>query len=366
MKLKMSRRIRITAFMLAAAALLLSGYMGYQAWKYPGFIDEQIPKYTYKQKAGVDYQVNFRPNMLYEQSSMTGGGPYISKYVRSIDTRMTYSFEGEREAVLEGTYEIKALLQGMVKQADQYKVIWTKTYPLAPQTPFSVQDNALTVEKELPLNYTEYNSFVEKFLEDTRLNTEVKMTVFWNIDTQAQTDSGQIKESFVPVISFGLGRGYFEIEGEHLQERNGALEQTVKTIAPPNLSKIRLYCVLSGLAFISIIFLGFFTAVNNIKANPYTKKRKQILKEHADRLVILQDVMPCHRNNLIRLKTIEDLVRVADELSKPVMYLDEWDSENRIAFYVVTETEGYTYQLRNEEQKEENLIPADSSPALET
>ena len=50
---------------------------------------------------------------------------------------------------------------------------------------------------------------------------------------------------------------------------------------------------------------------------------------------------------MIRVKSVEDLVRVADEISQPVFYVESVLAENKgIAFYVFGDTTIFTYELK--------------------
>jgi len=72
---------------------------------------------------------------------------------------------------------------------------------------------------------------------------------------------------------------------------------------------------------------------------------KEIFKKHGERLVALSNDTVLSGSSIYPVKTLEDLIKIADELSKPVLYQAEGPESKLPVFYVLDEPKIYSYQL---------------------
>ncbi|MFZ5968815.1 MAG: DUF5305 domain-containing protein [Bacillota bacterium] len=344
MKRSINKHVRVSLIVSVVVVISILSFFLYEEINHPGFKEEKISLYSYNHRAQVNYRVYLKPNMLHSEESMGEGTTYISEFINYINTFFKYEFEGEEIADIQGDYQITTVVEGFTGEGEKYKTIWKKMYILQDTTPFQVEDKRILIQKEIPLNFNEYNNFVKKIIEDTKIGSPVKMTVFWDVNIAAKTDKGVIKEKIVPTMEIPLNRSYFEITGDLIQEKPGKIEKTEQVQLPVNNKVVIIYsCMISALAIL-LIFLIFFTEERKA-TDPLKKTIKQILKKHGDRLVALNSEAAVTCDSLSEVNSMDDLVRIADEIGKPIMYRYSQNLKDISKFYVIDDANIYFFKL---------------------
>lgn len=344
MKIKIPAIVRIVVMIVIIVLIMVMILVMYRTWKYPGTVTEKIPLYAYSQKAVVDYWADYRANILTGATTVGAGETYINEYLNNILTSFNYEFTGERAAEYKGQYNITATLVGSKKVQEKVVNIWKKDYLLVPSTPFAGTEAAFKLSRELPINIGPYNDFVEKFLEETKINSEVNLVVRWNVTLAANTDKGVITETAAPTLVIPINESYFNITGEQKNEKKGAIEESKTKVLPVN-NKLLYLCSAGLLLFLAALaFLVFYTRGVRL-TDPLAIRMKEIFKKHGERLVALGSEAVINGNVMIPVKTLEDLIKIADELSKPVMYKIESEAEKMPVFCVSDEPKIYVYEL---------------------
>jgi len=342
-KFKIGKRLRYALMVVLSFFSVLMLVLLYLNWTSPGTVEEKVPLYTYNHKAKVDYRVNLNPNPITSEESMGEGLYYLTPFVKNIDTNFNYQFRGDNVADIKGDYEVTAYMQGIQRDLKSIIIIWSKPYPLSAKESFIAKDKEVQLNKEIPIDLKVYNDFVAEFLEEYNIGTEVILNVYWNIQIEAQTDNGKINEVLTPSITIPLNRNYFQIAEDLSKSSEGVIENTVITTLPVDETKLTVYGVLAFIFIIGIILIIFKT--ENTIVNPVKKQWKKIHKDHGERLVALENELSINSDSLLHVKTFEDIVKIADELGKPIMYRGNLEHDEEQVFYVLNEPRIFTYRL---------------------
>ena len=344
MKLIINKKLRYAFIVIIPIIILASIYLLYREYKIPKYQEEKVELYKCYNRAQLNYNVMLKPNILYEQSSLGEGHLYITEFIDSIQTSYNYEFQGEKNADIRGDYEVVAQVEGYTGSGETYKTIWKKNFIIIGKQRFSAKDSKITLNKDASINLSDYDNFAKQVIEASKINANVKLTITMNVNVIAKTDAGTIEEKLSPNITIPLDTKYFEISGNPLIEKPGVIEVTRQIQLPPNKTKIMVYGIITGFFFLSLIFMIFFTE-SKAAVGPHERMLKKIFKKHGDRLVALDcDVVVKDRDYNI-VKSIEDLVRIADELSKPIIYKYRPDYNEIDKFYVIDEQQVYEFNL---------------------
>jgi len=92
------------------------------------------------------------------------------------------------------------------------------------------------------------------------------------------------------------------------------------------------------------MYIIFFTI--GITTTSRERTLNKIFKNHGKRLAALSSGKPDNIEVCLSVTDIEDLVRIADELGKPIFYTDMIDHLNTTEFYVIEDRRLYLYELR--------------------
>lgn len=335
---------RTVLMVVLIVSMVTLSFVMFQAWKNPGTVEEKVALFTYSQKATVDYQVNYRSNILTGAAMVEAGETYITEYLNNILTTFNYEFKGERPAEYKGQYSIQAALIGYRMEQNELVTIWKKGYELVPETPFEGTEASLHLTKELPISLKQYNDFAERFSKETKINSETNLVISWNVVMEANTDRGLISETLTPTLVIPINKSYFNISGDQVKEKSGVIEETIIRTLPVNTTALYIYGAVIFLSLVALALLLVFTTGSRI-TDPLVLKTREIFKKHGERLIALGDDPPSNTNKAVTVLTLEDLIKIADELCKPVFYKSDPAGVLAPVFYVFDEPKVYRYEL---------------------
>lgn len=341
----------VSVVFLALLAALLVNSMG------PRTEEQEITNYQYHQKGEITYEVALNDNLLYGNKVLGMNNVYPSKYVKQVTADLKYDFNGNKRGTVSGQYMVVATVQGIQMENQAEKVLWSKDFVLEPATPFSdevTETSRVIMQKKLVIPFQDFNAFALQVQQDTGILSSVALKVKCLIKTEAETEYGMIQEELTPGFRLPLCMTYFEITGDLTQEKEGALTETVMQNIPPNRTLLRVLG--GGAALCLLLLLGLLFFVRGTKPDAYQKRIKEIFKKYEERLVALGQALPgeaavgkkgtVETEKYIRVKTVDDLVRIADEISRPVYYLERGlAGEKGFTFYVISDTIIFTYDL---------------------
>lgn len=355
MKFSINKKLRIVLIVVLIIAISGVSFLLYREVKHPGFEEQSVPIYSYNNKANVDFMVYFKPNELYNTESMNEDQIYITEFVDYIKADFNYQFSGDKAKNLNGTYDIIAKVIGYTTDRDNNVInIWEKDFTLIPSKKFTIDSETKSIKESVDIHLTDYNAFVKRILEASKVNCQTNLNVIMNINVKGDTGVGEIDETITPSLTIPLNTSTIEITGNREIEKPGAIESTRKVQFPVNRNMVVLYGGIIGVLVIGAIFLIFFTE-GILSKDPYEKTLKKIFKKHGDRFVALNTEITTSFENTSTVKSMDDLVRIADELGKPIMYKYSEDYRDITRFYVVNEDQIYMLDLSDMFVKEKSV-----------
>lgn len=346
MKLNINRSLKKALIIITILLICAISFLLYNQIKYPGSKEEKVVLYNYNNKANINYKVFLKPNILYSDTSIGEGNTYITEFVDHIDAVFNYEFKGERIADIKGDYEVIASVEGYTAEKESEKTIWKKDFVLLSKTSFDINDKTISIKKDIPIKFQDYQAYAKKVIQDSKVSSQVKLSVFMNINLNTTTDKGIIKETISPSMVMPLNVNYFEIKGDLSKEKPDAIKATNNSQVAVNIKTVLCYSVILVVLIIALVYLIFFTSVITVD-DPLAKKLNKIFKEHGDRLVALNSEVSINYENYNKVKSIDDLVRIADEIGKPIMYKFSSDYNDITEFYVIDNTQMYIFKLED-------------------
>lgn len=357
LKRQINKKMKIAIISTLITLIITSSFFLYRQLSSVKYEEQKNTLYSYNSKSAVNYEVFLKPNILYPNKSLGEGEIYITEFVDFIDTTFNYEFSGDKEATIQGDYNIVASAAGFIKGEDKGDIIvWKKDFRILPKTSFSNNGNKVEIKEKISLKLDEYNEFAKAVTEASKVNTSVNLDVVMNINIQVKTDNGIIEETISPSMVIPLNTSMFQISGNTSIEKPGAIEETNQIQLPVNRNKVIIYIVILGILLLILVYLVFFTKSVVIIKDPLEKELKQIFKKHGDRFVALSKEPFINSNYINQVKSIDDLVRIADELCKPIIYKHSIDYKEIDKFYVINEDEIYVLIIDDKIDKEDDKV----------
>ncbi len=313
--------ILLLTFVLLAVSELMSKKTG----------EAEEVYYSYNSRGSIDYRVYLKPNIMFGEEYLEKGRYYVLKYIDRIDVEFEYDYESDTAARLEAEYSVAAYLQGLYGKDNE--LLWSKEIPLIAEETKTVEGRELSVSHSLSLDLNDYSRTAESIILDSEVNSPVVLRVVFNVSTAAATKNGIVRDEKSPNLIIPIGSSVFKIEGEPVVTADRSFSETVKYPIPVNRTRV---IVLFGASSV-LGLLAVLTA--RIKEAPspdsFDKEVARIFKEYSERLAGLERTISYHFSESIPVRSIEDMVKIADEVGQPIFYYKADSGEERkIEFFV--------------------------------
>ncbi|MFQ5999494.1 MAG: DUF5305 family protein [Candidatus Bathyarchaeia archaeon] len=321
-------KTRLLALLLLFVFLSIVSLSGvYSSYQLPIEKIEIVEAIKYKHVGTYDYTANLKPNIIYNQSTLKPGqGRIYLSITKNITTTFSYTFELlglKNPANITTEYNMTAYLSTSQWSPIQFSESNSSTLEFTGTTAqfstsyliniSSVEEMAETIQNEIGVYSSRYN-----------------LTINIVIHTVANTLNGTVDEYFTPTLAvifrYRTGEGdYISIENL-LHTDSGTLAGIPQTIYQG-------WVVLQRSASITFSIISFACLAITAMAYRQIKPEKKPMKREKpiDEIIapfeeIVVDVAkePSYekRRVTITMKSLEDIVKVADGLEKPILHTE--------------------------------------------
>jgi hypothetical protein len=336
-------KTKFVAILVVFAGLSLASLAGlYSAYSTAVEEEKITPLVTYRHFGGYDYVAGLKPNEIYDNRSTTGPGEnlYI-KIVENLSITFRYRFSCNRPAAILTEYRVDMEVESPGK--------WVKTFKAIIENSVSSQENAAEFSTELFVSVPWFEGL--KSTIDTETGTSsssYNLRIKPNIHTRAEygMDVRPLDESFTPelVLNFNYGgaAGSQIVVSGLESNSSGSIPKVEKVYHPEVPTQRRAFGALSLVALAGLICsLWLF-----LRARPEKPEKavEEMISPFKEAMVEVAGE-PEYREQraTVRMKSLEDLVYIAEGLAKPVLHLRE---ERVHTFYVLDGPVRYEYSFK--------------------
>jgi hypothetical protein len=214
-----------------------------------------------------------------------------------------------------------------------------------PETAIDQKTKDFSISKDISLKYSDYNDFAQKIVELSKYKISTKLVVSMNVNTQIKTDRGTIEDISTQSFELTLGGSSFSITKNELAEKPGSIEEVKKVRIPPDKYLLTAYVVAAGILLLALLFVIFFTR-SAPDISEHLRLVNQIFKKYTNRMAVLCGELKYDGSCLRHVRTMEDLVRIADEMQKPIIYKFSENIINISQFFVFDGNWTYLFDLK--------------------
>lgn len=304
-------RVRAAVITVCSGLFLASLFCLALFWRQPSQVERREEVYRYWHKGELGYHVRVRPNSIYREVLLSPGKVYFTKLVEGIPTSFSYRFEGDGPAVFRGSYGVTATVE-----APQ---MWRKDFILVPPAEISARGRSLTLRRDFAINLEYFHNFLNAVIRETGASPyQPRLVVQGKVNLRVTTSKGEVKEALSPELVIPLTQGDFKVGGQPLIEEKKVLTRAA-TVRDPGVGRRRIGAALFSL--LAAILLGVILCFTRSRPPAIKDEKEQIWRRYRDRFVRAErGGLLITGANLISLGSIEELVKVADELGKPLVY----------------------------------------------
>ncbi len=336
----LNKKIRIPLILLSVFSFFVALCSLYYIYQKPAKIEKEIPTYTYDHQGDVTYRAVIKPNTVFKETTVMDPDKTIYRKVMDSFTAIcTYQFKANQPAEIKGTYNVTATLEA--------KDMWKINYILIPQTPFSQSGKEVSFRNERAIDLDYFEKVIKKVNEELGVNaSEPILTIKNNINLEADTGDQVLKDNLTPTMIIPLTTGSFQVgDGELTVKKEGALTKKVMVPNPikDKLSYAYVAAVASGGLLLWLLMLTQNKPVKQNQRKNIQEFWREFWKKYGDRIIKTNDEPSPAK--FISVNSIEDLVRVADELAKPIIYKEVFSANEPATCYVLDGPMVYKYVI---------------------
>jgi hypothetical protein len=293
---------------------------------------------SYTEQGWFDYEVYLKPNKLYEEDVLRSEGFPVAEpassppsttqpvgpglvYFRSIIDHITASFSYQfdcDEPVMNLVEEVEVM--AILKDPGE---TWSKTLTIVPKTSKS---GVFVVD--FPVDLSQFTEVAGALANELNISIlPCDLTIKAEVHTTADTDSGQIDETFTHSLTTTLGVPTLSLTGGLSRTQPGTIvENRMATVA--NTWVFR-GLSLAGLGLAVFAFLFVLQNSRQAKALVISGMEEEALQAKRKHKGVIIDVSelpsPGVGEAVIPIGSVDELVRTADALLKPVLHKAEID-----------------------------------------
>jgi hypothetical protein len=279
-----------------------------------------------------NYTVQLKPNSVFDAQSIMvpvlaapqpspltevkPGTALLANLLETIDMTFRYEFKCNQPVTdLKEQIVVDALLEG----AD----IWKKSFVLVPSTSYSGD-----LQTSFSLDITGIRDLLYRIRHESgSAASTYLLTIRVDVLTTANTAQGSIRESFSQTLTADMGKPVFAFREDLNKVVPTTLTDTSSTKSTRTALGLSLPAgrlVFPVLTFIFILAVGLIN-FNDIRqyrrpVPSYEQQHKAVLKKYGNRLVDALAAVPIEEGRVVQMTSIKELVRVADEIGKPVIH----------------------------------------------
>lgn len=335
-KKQIGKTMKIVILCFLSAALVFSVYSTWVSYRKPLTLKHQVPIMSYNQVVNSNYQVILKPNNLYSEKTLESDKIYMANFIDKIEATFNYRFSGDKDSAVSGTYEVIALLEAydtsIISSGNDKVKVWDKQFRLVRPTKFKYKGNRAGFVKTVPVDYNYFNQFCDAVNKAAGTSTgNVILTVKSIVVTDAVTKKGTIHEVLSPSIEIPIGPKMFQIKTKPPEKKSETL-YSIKYIQDPQLKKERnFYMAASVVLLLITVLFGF--ATKWVVEEPDKKMLSILMKKYGDRIIETAESSMPETEKTIRVANFQNLVKVSDELVKPIFHLSSGTNTPHL-FYI--------------------------------
>lgn len=306
---------------------------------------KQIYKYT--NKFNYDYKINLITNKYMTNNEIEDKNlAYVTDLIDNIELDLNYDYTGDKNSEIKGTYSIIGKMQAVYTKNGEEQKIWEKEETLLQEKELSSTSNNLNINEKLILDLKDKNDLINSFKQQLGMTIDAKYNIILKINTSTIIEGKEVTNEVKPVLNIDLAEKTTKITGENNTTNTEYISKEYKISKESNVVRI---IVNSILAIIGIAILRYALRASIAKTirNEFKLELNRILRICQDKIVRVSTKPSDEDIEVVIVKDFGEIVKVSEELFKPILYYGEKDKEEAW-FSVVSGKTTYRYILKEE------------------
>lgn len=301
--------------------------------------------YNYTNTFHYDYQVNLVNNRYIRQEAGTDKTlAYVTDLIDTTDLTLNYNYKADKTSNLQYTYSIVGRLQVVyTKDGEEQKIIDEEETILKEQNN-QISSDKITIQENLQLDLKEKNDLLEEFKQELGMTIDANYIVTLKVNVKTNIEEKPIDVNYDSAIEIDLAEKTSKITGENDKEDTGYISKEYSVNGAKNIIVIIIDIILIAISIAILKYMLKARTTNRVR-NEFRQELNRILKLCQDKIVQISTKPHDIQENLVYVKDFGEIVKVSEELFKPILYY--FDNEKQEAWFsVITGNTTYRYILR--------------------
>lgn len=290
-----------------------------------------------------NYDINLKPDPAPADSSEISLNPGQTAFTNLVDkmvVTLDYQFQADQQVnALSTNVDISAIIEA--------PNVWSKTFTLLHAS------KSGSFNLSFPIDMAGYIAMLQAIKAETGVSPDsYNISIVANLHTTGETNFGKIDETFSPSMKGTITGNVLQWNKDLTTNLPGSIKTTKTTPNPQKYIGLSARGVVNLIWVVAVIFLVLFglSLALFIKTKPVSlpqleKESLQIKKKYGKRMVEALNHAPPDGETTISLGAMEDLIKVADELAKPIIYQEPVSNGELHAYFILDGTTRYQYLL---------------------
>ena len=348
-------RTKVVLLLIIFALLALFSLVGmYFAQEAPTEQSQVTTLLTYSHDGQYDYVAQLKSNNLYNTTTLKPGeGTLYTDITDVINFTFTYTFNCSLPANITVQY---------VDDEFMSSPNWNKTIIASPPNTLNFSETSIAQFSLTPsIDVTALGELKDSIDTETgTFTTEYSFVIQPEIQVTAYTAAATVNEPFTPSMNmtfyYGSPQGdYIDIEGLN-NTQQGSVQKTETTQIPDVMTQRYISYALSVIFISALLYTTrVYVRAKPVRAEGAEKPIEEIMAPHEEIIFKLgkEPSRVTAGMTTVKMKSLDDLVSIADGLVKPILYIKKTPSPTENAtraiyvhvFYVLDGSVRYEYEI---------------------
>lgn len=345
-KLKLKHSTRVILIFVALIVFAFSSASFYKSlFDKTTKVEEDI--YTYQNNYKSSYKVNIKENPFFEDNTLPSGKTYISDLVNSFDIQLNYDYTGSKSATIDYNYKIDAVIGASYTYDGKEYSVWSKTDNIKTSETAKAKDS-ISIKENVNIDFQKYNEQVKNFKQTLGMSVDASLYIRLVVNTRTFINNEEVTNQYVSNFAISLGEKIALVSGKDTDTQIGSSKYSSTTEnVNINIGKMIISLIGVVISIYTIYFIHFKTKKHNTIKNEFKLELNRILKSCQDRIVIVKNKFDIDEENVIDVNDFGELIKLSEELYKPILcWIEDDINDEQAWFSVLSNKVGYRFVLK--------------------
>lgn len=307
-------------------------------------IKQEILKYS--NKLDTTYTVNIKENSYILEKTLPMEKVYVTDLIDSIDMNLDYLYTATEDANIKYQYRIVGVLSSYYTADGIDQRVWEKEYELKPIAEATAQGKEVKINESIKIDLPSYNKEVANFEKEFGMALKSNLLIKMEVSMVSEVGDIKVDNNYLSNIQIGLGQKTTQIKGDlqDIKSDKVTIKQEPERMKKEDKTAIAIYAILILVSVLCLVYIVSKTRSKNILRNGYKAELNRILKSCDEKIVKLSRSFDLEGKELIEVKDFGELIKLSEELFKPVLYWETPEKETA-EFFVIIHNMIYRFKL---------------------